>query len=120
MINISANELVTMVRGDSFSIPLFINFLDKLHLVRYELIEGDVVQFRVMPAHCPWEDSPIQKEYTKEDVNEDGDIIVSFVPEDTEPLEPGKYYYEVKLIHEHEDYTAVNTLITRRQFMILG
>ncbi len=121
MFNISANQLITTVRGDTFSFPLFINYCDMWEIYRYELSDNEVVQFRVMEPQAEWEDAVIKKEYTNEDVNEYGDIVVSFVSEDTINMIPGTYYYEVKLIrHEQEGDVVVKTIITRRTFTILN
>ena len=122
MLNISNNQLITMVRGDTFSFPLFINYCDNWQIYRYKLSSGECVQFRVMPAETSWEDAPIKKEYTKEDQNEDGDIMITFEAEDTLGLEPGTYYYEIKLLQDRvsEEGQLVNTIITRRSFIMLS
>ena len=42
------------------------------------------------------------------------------MPEDTADLEPGVYWYEVKLVDDKPDGTvSVDTIITRRKFILL-
>ena len=55
-----------------------------------------------------FENAVIKKKYTKNDVNKNGDIIISFTPEDTVYLDPGKYFYEIKAVLEDG---SVNTII---------
>ena len=45
-----------------------------------------------------FENALVRKKYTKENLNEDNNVLISFNSEDTENLLPGKYFYEVKAV----------------------
>ena len=51
-----------------------------------------------MHHHEPFERSILKIEYTKEDLNEDGNLTIAIEPEDTINLFPGVYYYEITLL----------------------
>lgn len=99
MFSRSPQGIITMTRGDSFSFPLFINCNTDILPQRYTLQEEDVLHFRVKKPNQLFEKSVIRKSYTSSDLNEDGDVVVRFRPEDTVELLPGKYYYEVKIVN---------------------
>lgn len=97
MFNIAFNGIITVTRGDSFTMPLTINMGNELMPVRYTLQSNDVLYFAVMEPNQPFETALIRKKYTAEDVNENGDVVIRFRPQDTQCVLPGKYYYQAKL-----------------------
>lgn len=120
MFNISYNGIITVNRGDSFKMPLFIDFGNALEPIRYTLTDNDIIYFGVMEPNQPFETALIRKKYTSKDLNQNGDVVVEFTPKDTECVLPGKYYYQVKLQKFQPDGTyTVNTVIDKTQFFIM-
>lgn len=121
MFIIDKNGIITVNRGDSFEIPLFINQGTDLSPMRWSMKDNDSEVFLgIVEPNQSFEDALIRKKYTKDDVNEFGDIVVSITHDDTRCLAPGKYYYEVKVKFPPDSVGRfqVNTVIPRTQFFI--
>ena len=119
MFNISRNGIITLNRGDTARLPLFINAGTEMNPVRYELQDTDKVYLGVMEPNSPFENAIIKKVYTKEDVNENGDIMVEFYSDDTVNLMPDDYYYEIKADIMFNGQPWVNTIVPRTKFTIV-
>ena len=89
MFKIANNGIITVTRGDTFSLPLFINMGNEFTPYRYELKENDRVYVGVMEPNKSFENAIIRKMYTKDDMNKNGDIEVRFESKDTQFLLPG-------------------------------
>ena len=108
---------VTLTRGDSFRVPLFINKGTELKPSRKELGDNDFVYLGIMEPNQPFEKALIRKKYDKNnEKTDDGDIIVKLGHSDTVQLLPGKYFYQVKFVNEVED--IVDTIIDKKEFII--
>lgn len=122
MFNLAYNGIITVNRGDSFSLPLVINFGTNLEPMTYKLSGKTYVYFAVMEPNQPFESALIRKTYTIDDVDENGNVVIKFKPQDTQCVLPGKYYYQVKLqrfnSEDPEDY-EVDTVIEKTLFFIL-
>lgn len=124
MFNISNNRIVTMNRGDTVKIPLFINAGDETDMLRYILRDSDKIYFGVMEANAPFECSLIKKILTKDNLNSYGDAIVELKLNDTQYLQPGIYYYEAKLVKQPDEDGVISTdveaytVIPRTKFII--
>ena len=119
MFNVSKNGIVSVTRGDSFQIPLFINQGTELKPIRYELTGDDTIYFALMEPNQRFECALLKKVFTKEDLNANGDIVIKFSPKDTENILPGSYYYQVKVKFNKLDGTyEVNTIVPKTQFII--
>jgi hypothetical protein len=122
MFDISNNGIITLTRGDSFKMPLVLNLGTNIRPRKVSLDENSFVYFAVMEPNQPFEDALIRKKYDVSDVDENGDVIVSFKPQDTQCVLPGKYYYQVKLqvinSESPEDYD-VYTVVDKTLFWIL-
>ena len=119
MFNISKNGIITLTRGDTFQLPLFVNVGTPLKPIRFDLQENDAVTFRVMRANEKSEDAVIKKVYRQKDMNEHGDVVVKFESADTFYLDPGIYYYEVKLAYVRDNQSYVNTIVGRTKFYLI-
>lgn len=129
MFKVGNNGIITVSRGESFEVPLVIGVGQKVFAKRYEVEENDTIFFAVMEPDCEFEDAIIRKVYTKEDLNEEGDIVVKFVHTDTAYLLPGTYYYQANLISERtepneegEEVTVMyrsKTIIDKTKFIII-
>ena len=121
MVFISNNGFIRLTRGDSFDVPLFINRGDKCYPDRYYL-QGHpeaTVYLGVMEPNQPFEKALIKKKFTNANLNEDGDVIITFEHTDTACLLPGKYFYEIKLVRTINNQTLVDSVIPKTQFNIL-
>lgn len=121
MFAIYDNNLVDMNRGDSRSFPIFLNKGTMLEPIRYVLQEEvDKLVFYLCKPQESFQEAVLIKEMTSLDLDENGDAIIKFTPEDTLNLEPGVYFLEVKLYHTNYDKTEdVQTVITKKRFTIL-
>ena len=119
MFNISSNGIITLNRGDTIKLPLFINAGTEMNPVRYEIKESDKVYLGVMENNMPFERAIIKKVYTSKDINENGDIVVEFKSEDTCNLIPDDYYYEIKLEYKLNGTDRVNTIVPSTKFTII-
>lgn len=125
MIDLSRNGIIEVNRGDSFELPLFINQGTDIAPFRYNMKDSNSeVYVGVMEPNQPFERAIIRKKYTKDDVNENGDIVIKFSSNDTVCLLPGKYYYQIKIKlynnydNNKEDYN-INTIVPMTQFIIV-
>lgn len=125
MFDISNEGIISVSRGDSFETPLFINEGTEIAPKRYELTENDILYFAVMEPNQKFENAILKKMYDmNSEKNEEGDILISFSPTDTEYLLPGKYYYTIKLrTHigegEAENDYKVQTIIPQKEFYVV-
>ena len=122
MFSMSKNGIITLTRGDSALIPIFINAGDKTDPIRYELQDFDVLYFGVMEPNAPFQHSIIRKVLTKDDLNKKCDAVVKLGMNDTQYLQPGTYYYEVKLNKKTNgnlnDEGDVDTVVPRTKFIL--
>ena len=125
MLSVSKNGIIQVSRGDSFVLNTKINLGTELLPIYYQLGENDTLYFAVMEANHPFEHAIVRKTYTEADQDEDLNVAVTFVPEDTEFLVPGDYYYMVKLRKFvgqdpllDESY-EVSTIISKTKFIII-
>lgn len=122
MFNIAYNGIITVNRGDSFRLPMVLNYGTNLEPMNYQMSQNSVVYFAVMEPNQPFEDALIKKKCTMDDVDADGNIVIKFRPQDTQCVLPGKYYYQVKLqrfnSNDPEDY-EVDTVVDKTLFYIL-
>lgn len=120
MFDVSQNNKICVTRGDTFSVPVFINKGTEIKPLRYVLKEKDEVYLAVMEPNQIFEDALIKKVYTKKDLNENNDVVIEIEHDDTRCLEPGKYYYQLKarLYNEEKDKYDINTIISKTEFWI--
>ena len=59
----------------------------------------------------------IRKKFTKDDLDENNEVIVEFVSSDTQTLLPGTYYYSVKL---QKGDSSIHTIIDKTKFIVRG
>lgn len=119
MFNISKNGIITLSRGDSFSLDVFINVGTALNPVEYTLDGDDKLYFALCEPNQPFECAIIRKEFNKNDATEEGLVRMVFDSEMTECLMPGTYFYTVKLVTGPEDEREVNTIISKTKFYII-
>jgi len=127
MLQVSTNNIITMTRGDSVTIPLelFYNTEERLYNNPYYINVYDKVFFAIMEPNQPFEDAIVKKIYTYSDLQSDGTINIELISADTEFLHPGDYYYTVKILkksaeEETEDSTgSVETVIQKTRFTLV-
>lgn len=122
MLSIDRSGNITINRGDTFKVPIFIDVNNTIfHSIRYPFTDHSTIYFYVVPANMPLHYALIKKEYTLRDLNENGDAILTFLHEDTACIPAGTYYYEIKLREKLEEGSsdALVTLSPRRKFIVL-
>ncbi len=120
MLNVDKNNIVAVTRGDTFSIPIFLNKGTAINPVRYVLGDNDTLYVGIMEPNQPFEQAIIKKKYTKDDLNTHEDIVLRLESSDTVCLIPGKYYYQVKLdMVDSEEKHNINTVIKKTEFFIV-
>lgn len=119
MNRIAPNGLITMNRGDSFSYPLFINVGTLLNPMRYYLGNGEEVFVGITLPGELFENAIIKQRYTKDNLNEKGDVMIELTPKDTEFLVPGNYFFEVKFRGMKNGKEFVRTIVPKKKFVVL-
>ena len=121
MLYIDSNGNIKLNRGDSFKLPLFIDASkDIFNSIRMPILENDKITFYLLEGNNCLCRSLIKKEFTITDVNDNGDIIISFDSEDTKYLCPGIYFYEIKLSRIKDNKESIVTIVPRRKFVIIN
>lgn len=122
MFDITNEGIITLSRGDSISIPLFINIGTEIVPIRYKLQDNNVLYLGICEPDQLFEDAIFKKVYRPGDwkLNKCGDIVISLTPEDTSLLHAGLYYYTIKLltINKVDNSENVQTIIKKTKFFI--
>jgi hypothetical protein len=118
---VSNNNIIMINRGDTFTFDFTIDN-GSTDDGRYILKDDDALYFGIMDPHQLFENALIRKKYTKEDIDEMGNLIITLKPEETLDLYPGVYYYAIKLHrmtdNELEHIDEVLTIINKTKFII--
>lgn len=124
MLNLTKNRVVTIKKGDSCSFPLFINAGTQMKPLRFDLRDYPTayILFALMEPNQDFDKATLKKTYTYKDVNDNGDVVISFLPKDTAFLDYGKYYYEIKLYvpADGTNPDIVHTVTPRRELFLDG
>ena len=123
MYQISTNNIVSLSRGDSFIVPLFINQGSKQCPIRYNLKNHKSFElyFGVMECNQKFDDAVIRKKWTYDTglINQFGDLMVNLTSDDTVLLNPGKYFYEIKLKYKTSEGEKISSITPLTEFWIL-
>lgn len=123
MINISNNGFISINRGDTFTVPLFINKGTKQDPVRLYVQNhpNAEVFLGVMEPNQSFEHAIIKKRFTpSSDVNQFGDLVLSFKDTDTINLLPGLYYYCIKARLEEYEHNINCPLSDSTELLVYG
>lgn len=123
MYQISNNNIVSVERGDSFIVPLFINQGSKFKPIRYNLNNHKSAELYlgVMEFGQKFEDAVLRKKWTFDSglINQYGDLMIKLDPNDTLLLHPGKYFYQIKMKHNTKDGEKISSVTPLTEFWIL-
>lgn len=117
MFQVTDEGMIYLSRGDTCTITLAVLSGNNMCNYLYPLEEGDKIYFGLTEPNQRFEDAILKKVYTKEDVDEDGNVEIKFNPTDTEYLKEQMYFYTIKL--SNQDQTRVETLIDKKRFFIV-
>lgn len=121
MLSISQNKIISLSRGDSCKMPLFINNGTAIAPIRYNLNDHKeaVIYFSLMEPNRYFEQGFVKRVYNKDNWNltKQGDLIIEFTPQDTMYIMPGKYFYEIKADLDGTG-NNINTIIQKTEFWI--
>ena len=123
MINISNNGFISMHRGDTFTVPLFINKGTKDDPIRLYIQEhpNAEVFFGVMEPNQSFEQALIKKRFTpSSNVTQFGDLVLSFKDTDTINILPGLYYYCIKARVEQYEHNINCPLTDSNEVLVYG
>ena len=121
MIEISNNGIISLNQGDWFEFPLFMNQGNQMYPIRYSLLEDDTasVYFSIMIPGQEFQNGLIRKKYTSiSPHNSCGDIILNLTSDETMSLEPGRYFYSVKLVYDKDNEQKVATLVPNKMLVV--
>jgi hypothetical protein len=121
-----STNIIKINRGDSFEFTITIP--DKGNLTKsYILKSSEAIYFALLYPHQRFEDAILVKGYDQKDQNTDtGEITIKISSSVTKKLEPGVYYYTIKLqrggtldiIDDSDEPDEVLTIIERTKFII--
>jgi hypothetical protein len=116
------NGIVTLMRGDTFVLPVHINDGTKLEPKYRSLSPTERLYFGLMEPGKAFENAVVKKvveHYSETD--KDGNPLVILQPKDTEKLLCGKYYYTIKLRTINEQgIDVVKTIVPSTLFFLMG
>lgn len=118
MFKIFPNHIIQTNRGDTFQFPFEINLRTALYPDKYILQENDVLYLGVCEPNQCFENAIIKKKFTKEDLDSNNNVIIKFKSSDTENLQLGIYYYEIKLLFYNNSEKNIITLLPKTIFNI--
>ena len=141
-LKLSKNGIITLNRGDTFTLPVYINIgsgvYPETYALQKHLKEGcpddgkeehyytDHLYFALLEPGQKWEDAILKKAYwagSKEADTITKTVLIHFYSEDTEYLKPGNYYYQIKLQRckesTNDGFEHVDTIVQRTKFVIL-
>lgn len=121
MIKIDNGNNISVTRGDSLLLKLFINEGDKMSPKRFLLKDhtGSAVYLGIMENRQDFENAIVKYKFDENNVDENGDVVVKIKATDTLNLEPDTYFYEVKLVYyDGDEDEIVNTIIPKAKFIV--
>ena len=122
MVSVSKDNIISLNRGDTIQLPIFLNSGSDLKPVRYDLHEKDELYFGVMEPNQPFEHALLRKKFTTDSPKDKkGFTLIRIEHEDTRSLIPGKYFYQIKL-RKYDDLNntySVMTVVGKTLFLIM-
>ena len=120
-VTISNDNIITLSRGDTVNLPLFINEGSDLLPILYELKDNDKLYLGVMEPNQPFERAIVKKIFTNQSKKDQNNLIlIKLEHEDTRELIPGKYFYQIKLRKQNEDETYdIHTIVDKTLLLII-
>lgn len=117
MIEIKNNGYISINRGDRVDVPLFINLGTEKLPMRFKLKDypNAKVLFSITTANQTFENGVFRKIFYSNDLNDKGDLMVRLSSQETMSLEPGKYFYQFKLLLDDK---KINTITDRLMFLV--
>lgn len=115
MLTISNNNIIRVIRGDSFTLN-FRDFVVNTLEPDCTLHPGDSLYFGLMEPNKPFECALIRKKVTNDTESDMESVFMEFSPEMTERIMPGVYYYSVKIERANG---KVETLVKKTKFYII-
>ena len=118
---IASNGIINLMRGDSFSSPIYINEGTKLNEIIRPLESDEKLYFALMEPCQAFEDAVFKKCFDcLSPTDENGNTLLIIDSEETERLLVGKYYYMIKLRHTKWGKDYVRTIVPPTQFFLEG
>ena len=120
MINIDSNKVITISKIDNSSFPVFINQGTGMQPIQYILSDTDQVIFYLIPCNLQLCYYLIKKTFTKDNLNEEGNVELSFNRDDFSKIPLGKYQYMVILkSYDLENSQMIKTIVPRTELFLV-
>lgn len=116
MFSVADNNVITITRGDTATTAIYINQGTNLDPEQYVLQSGDVIYIGVMEYGQLFEDAIIKYRLDESDLNDAGNAVWKIKATDTEYLDEGKYFYEIKLARDNGE--LVDTIVSKTELYI--
>jgi hypothetical protein len=147
MLTISNNGIITVNRGDDFSVPLFINQGTELAPARYTLtgtdevylgifsdganylldtqgtiifVQNSITYLGIPEINIYFDNAVVRKTLTTANLNANGDVLIKFTNNDTKFLLPGNYYYQIRAKITKDSQLYINTIVSKTPFIVLA
>lgn len=122
MITISPNNIIKFVHGDTIDkAPIFIDCTNDETSTAFKYIvkENDKILFSIMEANQDFNEGIIRKIFTKDDLDENGKLLLSLDSSDSLNVLSGTYSYSIKLVQIRDEKVIASTIITKTKLYIL-
>ena len=121
MLNVGRDGSLSVVRGDSFSLPIFVNALHYPGVSRYSMAShpGATLYFYVMLWGQQPDSAIFARTLTSADANANGDAVLSMTSAETESLPAGCHQYmAVITFTDTAGHFVRDTVIPRNTFTV--
>lgn len=122
MITISPNNIIKFVHGDTIDkAPIFIDCTNDETSTAFKYIvkENDRILFSILEANQDFNEGIIRKIFTKDDLDENGNLLLTLDSSDSLNVLSGTYSYSIKLVQIRDDKVIASTIITKTKLYIL-
>lgn len=119
MYRVEHNNVLAIPKGDITVIPVEVVFTQFPENYKIILDQNDKLFFGIMEPNHSFDEAIIKKEYQVDSITPDGYLNILIRPEDTACIDPGTYYWSVKVLYTlSEGDTRITTLVDRSKMII--
>lgn len=107
-----------LVRGDSFEFSIELQDDNRLSPTPYYPTETELLYVGIMEPNQSFESALVKKVLNNTDIDTAGNRIFSLTADETERIQVGKYYIQIKLFNTQTN--VVKTVLKPTVFNIIG
>ena len=116
MFDVTDDQMVFLTKGDTCAFTLVLLVGSNMCPYRYRIKPNEQLLLGISEPNSSFEDAILKKVYTYDDINENGDVIITLNHNDTKCLKEQTYFYSIKLLTEDGD---VETVVDKKRFHII-